>query len=181
VLLQITVQDLIARLRQLQIVRHGEVQLSHGGTSDTYFDFKEKAYGDAEAFYLINKYLGQQIPNRVNCIAGEGDGGKPLATGLSLMYWRRQTLVRSQLKDHGIKRRFEGYTPQEGDRVVIVDDVFTTGRSMQKVVDLIVPTGVEILGCYVLLKRGEGEVSISRGEEKIPVPIESLLRVEDLL
>ncbi|MBI2582214.1 hypothetical protein HYV87_03775 [Candidatus Woesearchaeota archaeon] len=174
-------QDLIARLKGLQVVHHGEVQLSHGGISNLYFDFKQKAYGDAEAFYLINKYLGQQIPNRVNCIAGGGYGGIPLATGLSLMFWRNQTLVRDQPKEHGIKRIFEGYTPQEADKVAIVDDVFTTGRSLQKVVDLIVPTGAEIIGCYVILKRGEGELSITRGEEKIPVPVESLLRVEDLL
>ena len=37
-------KDLIARLKYLQIVHHGEVELSHGGTSHYYIDLK-KAYG----------------------------------------------------------------------------------------------------------------------------------------
>jgi len=62
--------------------------------------------------------------------------------------------------------------PKEGDKVAIVDDVFTTGKSLQKIVDVIIPTGAEIVGCYVLVKRGEGQTS---------VPVESLLHMEDLL
>ena len=170
-LLQITVQDLIARLKQLQVVCWKEVELSHGGTSHYYIDFK-KAYGDAEAFKLLARRLGDKIPDRTNCIAAYGHGGLPLAGALSVMYGRNLSMVRTELKDHGLSKYIDGYEPREGDKVVIVDDVFTTGKTLQKIVDILVPTGAEIIGCYVLVKRGEGQLS---------VPVESLLRVEDLL
>ncbi len=164
-------KDLIARLKLLQIVHHGEVELSHGGTSQYYIDLK-KAYGDAEAFYLLAKKLGEIIPNKVSCIAGGGYGGLPLAAAVSALYLRDLSLVRDEPKDHGIIKIIEGHFPTKEDKVAIVDDVFTTGKSLQRIVDIITPTGAEIVGCYVLVKRGEGRISI---------PVESLLRIEDLL
>ena len=95
--------DLIARLKQLQIVHYGEVELSHGGTSQYYLDFK-KAYGDAETFELLVTRLGYLIPNSVNCIAASGYGGLPLAGALSLMFTRNISLVRTELKDHGLSK-----------------------------------------------------------------------------
>ena len=163
--------DLIMRLKQLGIVRHQPVELSHAGPAQLYFDFKQ-AYGDAEAFKLLAKRVGERIPNRTSCIAGSGYGGIPLATGISLMYGRNVALVRTELKDHGIIKLIEGYLPGKDDKVAIVDDVFTTGKSLQKIIDIVTPTGAEIVGCYVILKRGEGQISVQ---------VESLLKVEDLL
>ncbi|MBI4147578.1 orotate phosphoribosyltransferase [Candidatus Woesearchaeota archaeon] len=163
-------KDLIARLKYLQIVHHGEVELSHGGASHYYIDLK-KAYGNAEAFYLLAKRIGEKIPNKVSCIAGGGYGGLPLAAAVSTLYLRDLSLVRDEPKDHGIKRIIEGHVPTKEDKVAIVDDVFTTGKSLQKIIDIITPTRAEIVGCYVLVKRAEGQIS---------VPVESLLRIEDL-
>ena len=158
-------EDLITRLKQLQIVHYGEVELSHAGPAQLYFDVK-KAYGDAEAFKLLTRRIGDKIPSRTSCIAGSGYGGIPLAAGISLMYGRNLALVRDEPKDHGIIKLIEGYLPGKDDKVAIVDDVFTTGNSLQKIIDIITPTGAEIVGCYVLVKRREGQLS---------VPVESLL------
>ena len=163
--------DLIARLKQLQIVQRGEVQLSHAGSSDYYIDIK-KAYGDADAFELMDKSLAVNIPQRTNCIAASGYGGVPLAGALSVLYQRNLSLVRVEHKEHGLLKSIDGYVPSEGDRIAIVDDVLTTGRTLQKVIDIIAPTGAEIVGCYVFVKRGEAQLS---------VPVKSLLQVEDLL
>jgi len=164
-------QNLLYRLKQLEIVQHGKVKLSHAGNSDTYFDFK-KAFGDAEAFHLLTKYLGEHIPNGTTCIAGGGYGGIPLATSLSLMFYRNLTLVREKPKKYGTMKTIEGHVPTKEDKVTIVDDVFTTGKTLQKIVDLLAPTGAEIVGCYVLLKRGQGDLT---------VPTYSLLKPEDLV
>lgn len=163
--------DLITRLKQLKIVHRGEVELSHAGSSDYYIDVK-KAYGDAEAFELMTKRLGEKIHQRTNCIAASGHGGLPLAGALSVLYARNLSLVRTELKEHGLLRSIDGYIPSKNDKVAIVDDVFTTGKTLQKIIDIITPTGAEIVGCYVFFKRGEG---------KLTVPVESLLSVEDLL
>ena len=56
--------------------------------------------------------------------------------------------------------------------VVLVDDVFTTGGSLRKMIEVIRSTGAEILGCYVVVKRGEGELE---------VPLHYLFVAEDLL
>src|SRR3989344_8478758 len=163
--------DLITRLKQLKIVHCEEVELSHDGPSNYYIDIK-KAYGDAKAFPLMVDLMAKEIPHPTNCIAASGHGGLPLAGALSVLYARNLSLVRTELKEHGLLKYIDGYVPSKGDKVAIVDDVFTTGRTLQKVINIITPTGAEIVGCYVFVKRGEGPLS---------VPVVSLLHIEELL
>ena len=163
--------DLITRLKQLHILRRGE---SSADPSDYYLDIK-KACGDAEAFELMANRLGEKIPNGTNCIAASGYGGLALAGAVSVIYERNLSLVRTEQKDHGLLKWIEGYIPSPGDKVTIVNDVFdflTNGETLQNIIDTIAPTGAEIVGCYVLVKRGEGKLS---------VPVEGLLQVKDLL
>lgn len=163
--------DLIIRLKQLQIVHQGPVELKNAGSSQYYIDIK-KAYGDAEAFDLLVRHLGEKIPNRTTCIAASGYGGIPLAAALAVNYLRNLVLVREEPKSHGLMKMIEGYTPTNEDRITIVDDVFTTGGNLRKIIALLQPTGAEMIGCYVVVKRGQGD---------LPVPLEYLLEVKDLL
>lgn len=165
------INDLILRLKQLQIVQQGPVELKNAGASQYYIDIK-KAYGDAEAFRLLVKNMGIIIPNQTTCIAGAGYGGLPLAAALSVMFDRNLVLVRDTPKDYGIIKPIDGYNPTAEDKIAIVDDVFTTGGSLRKIIQTLEPTGADILGCYVVVKRGEG---------KLNVPVEHLINVEDLL
>ncbi len=158
--------DLIARLKQLHILRRGEAP-----SSSYYLDIK-RAYGDAEAFEMMATRLGEKIPNRTNCIAASGYGGLPLAGALSVIFERNLSIVRTEPKDRSLPRFIEGYIPSPSDKVAIVNDVFINGETLQDIIDAIAPTGAEIVGCYVLVKHGE---------EKLSVPVESLLKVEDLL
>ena len=66
------------------------------------------------------------------------------------------TLVRDEPKKHGKGGWIDGYVPNEQDKVVLVDDVFTTGGSLRKLIKILEPTKAEIIGVYVVVKRGEG-------------------------
>lgn len=163
-------QDLIARLKQAKIVHHGPVELKNAGTSAHYIDIKE-AYGDPQLFFLIGEYLREKIPSQTTCIAASGYGGIPLAASLSGLY-RHLTLVREQQKEYGMGGWIDGYTPTSRDKIAIVDDVCTTGSSLRKMIEALRPTGAEILGCYVVVKRREVNLS---------VPIVHLMTAEELL
>ena len=164
-------QELIQILKQLQVVEKGTVQLKNAGSSEYYVNIK-KAYGNPELMFLLCKNLREKMPREVTCFAGSGHGGIPLATRMSGLYTKNLTLVRDGAKEHGMSDLIDGYVPASKDKVAIVDDVFSTGGSLRKIIETLAPTGAEIVGCYVIVKRGEGQ---------LPVPLEYLLKVEDLL
>lgn len=165
------IQELISRLKQVPVVERGTVELKNAGTSNYYINIK-KAYGNPDLMFLLCKNLWKKIPNEVTCIAGSGHGGIPLATRISGLYTRKLALVRDGAKDHGLNNLVDGYVPTDKDKIAIVDDVFSTGGSLRKTIETLTPTGAEILGCYVIVKRGEGQLS---------VPWSYLMAAEELL
>lgn len=151
--------------------RNGVFNLSSGGVSEVYFDLKE-AFGNPELLNCIANNLYTLVDKKPDFVAARGLGGVTLATAISLKHGINLTLVRDKQKDYGTCRLIEGYAPKQNDSGIIVDDVFTVGTSLKKSIDILKPTGAQIIGCYTIVKRGEGELS---------VPLHYLYTLEDLI
>lgn len=164
-------EELIRKLKQLGIISRETVNLKNAGESDFYVDVK-KAYGYPDVLGLISDELWAGISERATCIAAAGYGGLSPSTVISSRYARHLALVRDEPKKHGKSRWIDGYVPNEQDKVAIVDDVFTTGGSLRKIIEALESTGAEILGCHVVVKRGDGNLQ---------VPIRYLLTLEELI
>lgn len=167
--------ELIKALKRAQIIEQAEpgqgYTLSSGNQSSFYVHLK-KAYGDSYLLNLLVNHMYPIIDRRVDTLAGEGMGGIPLTTALSVKYGFNLTLVREQPKSYGTKRWLEGYVPQSRNRVAVIDDVFTTGGSLTRTIDILRLTGAEIVQACVVVKRQEGELT---------VPLHYLLTLEDLV
>jgi|SRR3989344_3816053 len=142
-----------------RFVRRGNFTLTGGNRSDLYFDLKE-SYGNPEILNALADELYKIIDKNATCVACIDVGGAPLASVLSSKYGLKLTIARDKLKAHGTQKMIEGYLPGLGDKVVIVDDVFTAGTSMRKALDALDSTKAEILGGYVIVKRGDGVISV---------------------
>lgn len=165
------IEELIRKLKLLDIVFRESVNLKNAGASDFYVDVK-KAYGYPDVLNSISDELWKRIGEKATCIATAGYGGLSPSTIISSRYHRHLTLVRDEPKKHGRGGWIDGYVPNEQDKIAIVDDVFTTGGSLRKIIEVLKPTGAEILGCYVVVKRGDGNLQ---------VPLNYLLTAEELL
>jgi len=130
--------------------QQGSFRLASGKLSDYYVDakttevFSEGAHLIGEAIYQHTKDM------EVDAIGGLEMGAVPLTTAAVIAYHQHGGKmegfwVRDKAKDHGTKKIIEGGL-REGARVVIVDDVVTTGASAQKAL-----TEVKRLGCDVVL------------------------------
>ncbi len=118
----------------------------------------KKSYGEAEALKIMADELWEKIDQSITSIATGGYGGLALAMMLSLKHNLRLIMVRDEPKKYGKGGWIDGYIPNEKDKVAIIDDVFTTGGSLRKMIGVVQPTGAEIIGCFVVVKRGEGEL-----------------------
>ena len=162
---------LIRRLKEIGVVCKTDVELKHAGSSGIYFNIK-KAYGYPELLQLICSALWEQIDKNLTCLATTGYGGNSPATLLSADHYKYLTLIREAPKEYGLQGLIEGYMPTKQDSVAIIDDVCTTGKTMEKAIEVVYATGAKVLGCYVIVQRGEAKLS---------VPLHYLLTAEDLL
>lgn len=139
-------------LRKAGIVRHRRVRLSSGRTADFYVDLKA-AYGRPSLLARMARELAALVPASATCIASGGYGGIPLATAVALRLKLPLTLVRPKPKAHGTAQALEGHIPTREDRVVLVDDVYTTGGSLRAMEAALRPTGARVALRLVVVNR----------------------------
>ena len=160
-----------ARLSELLVAKsvcHGEFTLVSGAKSDFYVDSKLTTL-DPEGSWLLGK-LGWDLIKRVRqakginlaAIGGLTMGADPIAHAISMVSWldepgqALQTFsVRKSPKAHGRNKLIEG-SFQEGQTVVVVDDVITTGGSTLAAIDAVVGAGGQVAFVVVLVDRQEG-------------------------
>ena len=167
------VKDLVDLLKKIDVVYWEPVKLKNLDVSEYYVDVK-KACGYPEALKLIANHLLEIVPRETTCIAAAGYGGLPIAVALVMSASNnlKLALIRDQPKGHGRRELIDGYIPTKEDKVAVVDDVLTTGGSIREIIETLGPTQADILGCYVVVKRGQCELSAS---------IYHLMTAEDLL
>ena len=163
--------SLAGELRKLKIIKKGKVIGKSGKVLDFYVDIK-KAIGSPRVFNLICEGMCKTIDKRATCIAGSGLGGLPLATAVSLRLSLPLVLVRDGVKKHGLQNKINGYIPTKKDKVVIIDDVFTTGTCISSIVQTLAITKAKIVSGCVVVNRGDAS--------KFKIPIKSPSTIKDL-
>ena len=140
-------QDLL-RLLASKSFRLGEFKLSSGGTSDYYIDCRTTTL-DAKGARLTGEVFSDEIRQRgwkPQAIGGLTLGADPIVTAVSVVSGELHGfLVRKAEKQHGTGQRIEGFR-EKGARVVIVDDVCTTGASTVQAIEAAREFGFEIVG-----------------------------------
>ena len=162
--------SIASALMKARIVQRGSFRLTGGGVSDFYIDVKS-VYAQPKILRMLARALAKLLPKQTTCIVVTGHGGIPLGVAVSLASGMPLTLVREQPKKHGRNTLLDGYVPTRGDRVAIIDDVFTTGGSIRRVETVIKRTGARVVGRLVVVNRSGKKLRTVR----------SLVQVQELL
>ncbi len=149
----------INMLKELGMIKRGKFVLSSGKVSDVYVDLRE-VWAYHRLARLISLMLAKEIKERFEyaTLVGIATGGVPLASFLSMILGWPLGYVRLTKKGHGMDRLVEAVG--RGERVIVVDDVKTTGNSINKAVDILTESGAEVLAAAVILDREEGEAKV---------------------
>ncbi len=149
-------------LVEYEVVRFGEFTLKSGRTSPYFVNAGQLRTGDAigrlgQAFAAALKARGTQC----DLVFGPSYKGVPLAVSTAMAIAAQGEDVayafdRKEAKDHGEGGVFVGTKPADGMRVVVVDDVITSGRSIRESVALLRETArVEVAAVVVAVDREE--------------------------
>jgi len=171
-----TPRQRLLHLLATQSFKLGEFKLSSGGTSDYYIDCRTTTL-HAEGARLVGQVVTDELRARgwrPQAIGGMTMGADPIVTAVSILsaqkvqtrapartkdfdiagYFIHGFLVRKAEKAHGTLRRIEGFH-EKGAKVVIVDDVCTTGASTIQAIEAAREFGFDVLGALCLVEREE--------------------------
>lgn len=160
-------------------------RLSSGKMSCYYFNMK-KITLSPDGSVLIGRLMYEKIQElnlKPKGIGGLMHGADPIAVATSLTSSLRNNpiqafAIRPKPKKHGLQLQIEGNV-EKGDKVIIIDDVVTTGGSTIEAIKIARNHGLEIIGVIVLLDRCE-----ENGKQNIEaegVTVHPILTIQDFL
>src|ERR1700722_13523036 len=162
----------LLRLLACKSFRLGQFKLSSGATSDYYIDCRTTTL-DAKGSRLAGQVFFDEIRQRgwkPQAIGGLTMGADPIVVAVSVVSGELDGfLVRKAEKQHGTGQRIEGFR-DKGARVVIVDDVCTTGASTVQAIAAAREYGFEVVGVICLVEREEAKGRPHVEEAAAPAP-----------
>lgn len=157
-----TDRSTLVRLLSQRSVRRGRFTLASGRESTLYVDARLTTMSP-EGLAVIGPLALEAIRSRhwaADAVGGLTLGADPIAYAIALASVKAPPLVRAftvrkEAKQHGAGRLIEG-PMREGDRVVVIEDVITTGGSALRAAEAIQRAGAEVSGILALVDREEG-------------------------
>ena len=167
-------------LTNIDAVKFGLFKLSSGKVSPYYIDLRivpsfPDAFKDICDFYAetINQQIGLKNFDR---IAGVPVAGIPFASQVAYNLRKPMLYVRKGVRMHGRERRVEGILVS-GERVLLLDDLATTGLSLRKAAEAVRAEGGVVTEAIVFLDREEGGRELL---EKSGVGLHAMLKISEI-
>lgn len=157
-------------------VRQGEFTLSSGKKSSYYIDLKQ-AYTRPEVMREISFAMREKIKGRkADRIAGMELGAVPIAVAFAMSMELPFVIIRKEKKGYGAAKRIEGEI-NEGDNVILVEDVVTTGGSIASAVEAVRQAGGRCTFAIAVVDRLEGAKEYL---QKINIELSPLVTIKDM-
>lgn len=153
----------------------GQFRLRSGQVSSTYFD-KYRFEADPVLLKRVAAEMIPLLPNGTQVLAGLELGGVPIATAISLATGIPTAFVRKKAKEYGTCLAVEGGNVR-GKRVVLIEDVITTGGAVADAARLVSEAGANIIGVVCAIWRGDGAPILAALPE---LPIAAAMTRNDL-
>lgn len=143
------------QLQERDALLRGHFQLASGRHGDTYIEkFKILQWPDLTEGLCVD--IANRFRGETNLVAGPTTGGVILSYETARQLGLRGVIA--ERKDDGPGREFKrGFEVGPGDRVLVVDDILTTGGSIREVLDAVRERGAEVAGVAVMVDRSGGK------------------------
>ncbi len=175
-------KHLFALLKKNAFIK-GKVILSSGKESDYYLDARSVTLSAPGAYYTGRVILDMVKDIPLDAIGGPTLGADPMVGAVgSLSHQQGRPLntfiIRKAPKAHGKQQQVEGPLLKEGARVVIIDDVATTGKAFVESIEVLSKMNIKILKAICVIDRQEGA---AEALAKYGVPLQSIFTAEEFL
>ena len=171
---------LFALLNQ-EALKRGRFVLSSGKESNYYLDGRVITLTPEGAYLVAGIILDLIKDEALDAIGGPTLGADPIAGALALLSYIngqpiKTFIVRKQVKEHGTQRQVEGPELKPGDRVILIDDVATSGKAILEAKQALDKIGVIAKKAIVIVDRNQGA---AENLAKAGLKLESIFKIAD--
>jgi orotate phosphoribosyltransferase len=166
-------RNLASRVREAALLE-GDFVLSSGQKSRFYVDKYLFSTEPALLRDLAHEISGR-LPAGTRRLAGVELGSVPLVVAAAIESGLSYSIVRKSAKEYATGNRIEGRPFGGGEKVVLIEDVVTTGTQVLGAAAILEEAGAEVVGILAVLDRRGEDCAVLGGH-----PFEALLRMEDL-
>lgn len=175
--LKMSLFDLLVKVA----LKKGSFVLSSGRTSNYYLDGRLITLNPQGA-YLTAKIILKMIAGRnIDAIGGPTMGADPIVGAIACLSYIDKIpiqtfIVRKSAKEYGMQRQIEGPRLKENSRVILFDDVATTGKALIEAKQALDKIGVSVENAVVIVDRQEGALDNLAREN---LKLESIFTIKD--
>jgi orotate phosphoribosyltransferase len=151
----------LSRLLKQEALKKGDFVLSSGKKSNYYLDGRVITL-TPEGAYLVAKIILERVKAEgFTAVGGPTLGADPIVGALAVLAHQEQValktfIVRKHPKEHGMARRIEGPQLPKDAKVLLVDDVATTGKALIEAKEALEAAGIKAAKALVIVDRCEG-------------------------
>ena len=174
-------KEKLFNLLNQEALKRGKFVLSSGKESNYYLDGRIITLS-AQGAYLVASLILDMLKGEVlDAIGGPTLGADPITGALAAVsYINKQPIktfiVRKQAKEHGTQQQVEGPALKKGNRVVLVDDVATSGKAILEAKQALDKIGVIAEKAIVIVDRNQGA---AENLAKAGLKLESIFKIAD--
>jgi len=173
-------KELLALLKK-NALKRGRFILSSGRISNYYLDGRIITLSAEGAFLTASIILEFIKDKKVDAVGGPTLGADPIVGAIACLSQIKRTpvktfIVRKSAKEHGRERQIEGPALKKGSRVILIDDVATTGKALIEAKQVLDKIGVRVKQAIVIVDRDEGA---RENLAKAGLELQSIFRIED--
>jgi orotate phosphoribosyltransferase len=176
-----TLKAQLHSLLEKEALKRGKFILSSGKTSDYYLDGRVITL-TPEGAYLVAKIMLELIKDEdIEALGGPTLGADPIVGAVAVLsYMQKKPLktfiVRKATKEHGRQRQIEGPELRPASKVILIDDVATTGKALIEAKFALDKLGVLVNKAIVIVDREEGA---AENLAKVGLKLESIFKIQD--
>ena len=187
-------QEFIEFMVDCDVLKFGEFTLKSGRKSP--FFMNAGAYVTGSQLKKLGEYYAKAIHDKYgddfDVLFGPAYKGIPLATSVSGALARNYGIDkpfffnRKEAKDHGEGGNIVGYKPQDGDRVIIIEDVITAGTAIRETMPVLKSCAdVKVTDMFISVNRCEvgqnpGKTAVMEVGEEFGIKVHALVTVQDI-
>lgn len=159
-----------------------QVILSSGKSSDYYFDLRRVTLTPEGAYLSALLILDAVKDDLIDAIGGPTLGADPMVGAISVLSMQmgrpmNSFIIRKTPKKHGRQQLIEGPFLKSGSRVILIDDVATSGKAFLESIDVLRHQDLEIVKAVCLIDREEGA---AEALAKKDCPMVSIIKASEI-
>ena len=161
-------ESILSLLKELGVVKEGHFLLTSGRHSNKYMQMAQLLQHPNHTENLCRVLANKIDTKDIDLVVS------PAVGGILVGYEMAKILNTKNLfceRENGQMTLRRGFQIQPGERVLVMEDVVTTGGSVKEVIDVVKSNGGEVVGVGVLVDRSNGKIEFG-------VPFQSLLSIE---